>query len=306
MAAVLRELTSGEIFELGEFSLIGRNEGVTIRLADASISRQHATIRREADDFWIVDLGSANGSYVNNVALTSARVLRHGDRVQFGTLVLTFQQQDSATDESYSTNAKTTVSFSAPAPVRNAQATLFVADLKGFTALSGRLAPGEVADLLREWYADCTTILQHHGASIDKFIGDCVFAYWHRTEARERASALRAAQALRQAEFEPTSATRIMLRARDSITLDCRVGLHVGTVAFGAMGKGINTALGDAVNAAFRIESMTRVVDRPVLVSAAFIEGLPPEALADFEDCGEHAIKGMDTPLSLFAPRSVV
>lgn len=305
MPAVLKELTSGDTFELGEFALIGRNEGVTIRLADASISRQHATIRREAGDFWIVDLGSANGSYVNNVALTSARVLRHGDRVQLGTLVLTFQQEVTAPD-TFSTDAKTTVSFSAPAPVRNAQATLFVADLKGFTALSARLAPGEVADLLREWYDDCTRILQHHGASIDKFIGDCVFAYWHRTEARERASALRAAQALRQAEFEPTSPTRIMLRDRDSITLDCRIGLHVGTVAFGAMGKGINTALGDAVNAAFRIESMTRVVDRPVLVSAAFIEGLPPEALADFEDCGEHAIKGMDAPLTLYAPSSVV
>src|SRR5690606_17551064 len=88
MPAVLKDLASGDVFALSDFSLIGRNDGVTIRLPDPSISRQHATIRREDNDFWIVDLGSANGSYVNNVALTTARVLRHGDRVQLGTAVL--------------------------------------------------------------------------------------------------------------------------------------------------------------------------------------------------------------------------
>ena len=83
MPAVLREPASGEVFQLEDFTLIGRSEGVTVRLGDSSISRQHATIRREGVNYWLADLGSANGSYVNEVALTSARMLSNGDRIQF-------------------------------------------------------------------------------------------------------------------------------------------------------------------------------------------------------------------------------
>jgi adenylate cyclase len=304
MPAVLKELANGTSFELGDFSLIGRTDGATIRLPDSSISRQHATIRREDRDFWIVDLGSANGSYVNNIALTSARVLRHGDRVQFGTAVLVFQQFDAPESGAFALDAKTQISIAAPAPARNIAATLLVADLRGFTQMSARLSNGEVADLLREWYADCTTILKQNGASIDKFIGDCVFAYWHRTDAEARASALRAACALRTAERDPKSPARLLLRAHHDLSLDCRIGLHIGEVAIGSMGKGINTAVGDAVNIAFRIEALTRIVDRPALASMAFLEGWD-EGRAHFDPCGFHAVKGQDVLIEVFSPRVI-
>lgn len=302
MPAVLKDLASGEVFELGDFSLIGRNDGVTIRLPDSSISRQHATIRREDQDFWIVDLGSANGSYVNNVALTSARVLRHGDRIQLGTAVLVFQQQQAAESAAFLEDARTKISIAIPQPLKNAVATLLVADLRGFTQMSALLSNGEVADLLREWYADCTAILKQQGGSIDKFIGDCVFAYWHGKEPDIRIRALQAARALRVAEQMPSSPTRLLLRDRHHMALDCRIGLHIGPVAIGAMGKGINTAVGDAVNIAFRIETLTRVVDRPTLVSAAFLAGWE-EGSHLFDSCGSHFVKGQTEPIEVFAPR---
>jgi adenylate cyclase len=304
MPAVLKDLASGDVFELGDFSLIGRNDGVTIRLQDSSISRQHATIRREDRDFWIVDLGSANGSYVNNVALTAARVLRHGDRVQLGTAVLIFQQQDAVDAGAFSPDAKTTVSIVSPQPQKNVEATLFVADLRGFTRLSALLTNGEVADLLREWYADCNAILKRHGASIDKFIGDCVFAYWHGKDPDIRIRAVQAARALRDAEHEPISPTRLLLRERHNLSLDCGIGLHVGPVAIGAMGKGINTAVGDAVNIAFRIETLTRVVGRSTLVSTAFLEGWD-EGRRHFDSCGFHFVKGPAEAIEVFAPRAI-
>lgn len=304
MPAVLKDLASGDVFELGDFSLIGRNDGVTIRLPDSSISRQHATIRREDKDFWIVDLGSANGSYVNNVALTSARVLRHGDRVQLGTAVLIFQQQEAVDSGAFSPDAKTTISIVSPQPLKNAVATLLVADLRGFTQMSALLSNGEVADLLREWYADCTAILKQHGGSIDKFIGDCVFAYWHGNEPDIRIRALQAARALRVAEQAPTTPTRLLLRDRHNMALDCRIGLHIGPVAIGAMGKGINTAVGDAVNIAFRIETLTRVVGRSTLVSAAFLDGWD-EGRQHFDSCGPHFVKGQTEAIEVFAPRAI-
>ena len=114
--ALLKELESGDVFELGDFCVIGRNEDVAIRLSHPGISRQHASIRREGRNYWLVDLGSANGTFVNDVALTSARALRHGDRLQLGALVLTFQQSEVDTRPDFSANAKTQISRLAPAP----------------------------------------------------------------------------------------------------------------------------------------------------------------------------------------------
>jgi class 3 adenylate cyclase len=291
MSATLTALSNGEACALGDFNLIGRGEHATIRLADGEVSRQHATIRRDGGNYWVVDVGSANGSFVNDVALTTARVLHTGDHVQFGRSTFVFEQGTTAPDIKPNLTANTKTQWGNPAVPKSRPATLFVADLKGFTGISARLSPEQVAALLAEWYMDCNVILKRHGASIDKFIGDCVFAYWHGTAADVCVTAVQAAQALRAAEDAATSPTRVLVREQQGIVLDCRIGLHVGEVAIGVMGKGINTALGDAVNLAFRIEGLTRKLDKPLLVSAQFVEHWP-EGRQYFESCGYQEVKG--------------
>lgn len=301
MPAIVRELTSGERHHLCEVSLIGRGEGAAVHLTDASVSRHHAAIRHEHANFWIVDLGSANGTFVNGIAVTQPRALRHGDRLRLGDAVLLFEESES-TSSRLPLVEKTQISRLGPEPARGVPVTMLVADLKGFSTICALLMAEQVADLLREWYADCDTILKRHGATIDKFIGDCAFAYWDGTDLETREKALLAALALRAAEAMPTSPTRILLRSRHGIGLDCRVGLHLGKAAVGAMGKGINTALGDAVNVAFRIEALTRAVDQPILVSAAFVEGWLEEQHR-FTPCGRHAMKGHSDQIEVFAVR---
>lgn len=300
MGTHLKALNSGQTYELEEFNLIGRSEEATIRIDDTGVSRQHATIRREGGHFWLVDLGSANGTYVNDTALTTARVLRDGDRVQFGANLLLFCQDDGAPHDATEIGMTTQVLRRAPVKLVTRPVTLIVADLRGFTALSAQLTADEVADLLREWYADCNSIMRQSGAMIDKFIGDCVFAYWHGTEPDIRAKAVEAARALRSSEDSSSSPTRLMLKAQKNISLDCRVGLHIGDAAMGAMGKGINTAVGDAVNLAFRIESLTRQLDAGVLASAAFVVGWDkgPEL---FEPRGSHEVKGHPDKIEVFS-----
>lgn len=300
MPAALRDLASGEVFELDDVALIGRGEAAGVRLTDTSISRQHASIRRENGAYWVVDLGSANGTFVNDVALTTGRALRNGDRVQFGDRILSFEHNEAGSDADELHSAKTQISRLSPAPLRSAPVTLLVADLKGFTGISASLSPGEVADLLRDWYAHCNLVLKRHGASIDKFIGDCVFAYWHGTDGNSRASALAAAAALRLPAGAQAQSPGVSAVSGGS-ALDCRIGLHVGRVAVGNMGKGVNTALGDAVNVAFRIEALTRRTDRPILVSAAFLDDWS-DGRPDFESCGRHAVKGLPEPIEVFAP----
>lgn len=300
MPAILTDLASGEVHRLADFTLIGRGDGVTLRLSDAGISRQHASIRRENLDYWLVDLGSANGSFVNDAALTAARVLKHGDRVRLGSSTLVFHQSEAVSMPEHVENARTQISLPSSSSIVSEALTLFVADLKGFTRMSETLAAGQVAELLREWYADCQLILRRHGATIDNFIGDSVFAYWHGTDPATRRRALAAAVELRSVEINPTTPIRINLWTEKGISLDCRIGIHVGLVAMGAMGKGISTALGDAVNTVFRLEGLTRAVGEPVLVSAAFAQGLDDDTL---RNCGTHQVKGRAEPIEVYAPK---
>lgn len=301
MPAIVRNLHDGQSHELGDMALIGRSHEAGIHLDDRSVSRQHAAIRYEDQRYWVIDLGSANGTFVNGVALTAARVLNDGDRLQLGKSMLVFENAPDLAAGPAALSEKTQVSRVSPEPLRSVPVTILVADLKGFTAICEALSAGQVADLLREWYADCEGVLKRHGASIDKFIGDCVFAYWHGTEHEIRASALEAAQQLCAVSATPVSQARLELQGRIGVALDCRIGIHLGQVSVGTMGKGISTALGDAVNMAFRIEGLTRIIERPIAVSAAYLDGWPQGA-ARFVSCGQHTVKGYRDTIEVFAP----
>lgn len=297
MGAILRIVDNGVEYPLEDFNLIGRSQDATIRLQDGGISRQHATIRREGNHWWITDLGSANGSYVNDVALTAARALRTGDRVQLGTLVLIFDQDDDE-DGASSHGMQTQMLRTMALPVKTIRATLLVGDLRDFTRISSQLTAEEVAKMLREWYADCETILKPRGATIDKFIGDGVFAYWPRVDAKTHALAAEAARMLSNPEAS-NSLTRRWVRENLGIAVKCHIGLHVGEVALGAMGRGVNTAVGEAVNVTFRIESLTRKLETPVLISEDFANGWPGAA-EYFEPAGTHEVKGQPEPVAVW------
>jgi transcriptional regulator with GAF, ATPase, and Fis domain len=64
-------------FESGEERVIGREQGVAVQLSDPNVSRRHATVRREGDDFFLLDLGSHNGTRHNGKLTKSARLARH-------------------------------------------------------------------------------------------------------------------------------------------------------------------------------------------------------------------------------------
>ena len=299
MAAVLREADTGETHSLEEFNLLGRSQDATIRLDDSGISRQHATIRREGRLYWITDLGSANGSFVNDVAIASARALRDGDRIQLGTLMLIFDQDESGSTQDFGAGKTQMLRPAVNLPVKTVEATLLVGDLKDFTRISSQISAEEVAAMLREWYADCEAILKPRGAVIDKFIGDGVFAYWPASDVETRARATEAAKLLSHAEYAH-SPTRKWLEEHKGITVQCNIGLNVGPVALGAMGRGVNTAVGEAVNITFRIESLTRALNQTVLASAAFVEGIS-DAAALFIPAGTHPVKGQPDPVEVYS-----
>ena len=94
LAAISGKL-KGAIFAINEETLvIGRETAANLCLADASVSRRHSKIEKKDDGFFITDLESLNGTFVNDVPIKS-RLLEHGDRVRIGDSQFLFLTHDS-------------------------------------------------------------------------------------------------------------------------------------------------------------------------------------------------------------------
>jgi hypothetical protein len=88
--------TAAGNFDLGAISLgsvivIGRNSGVNIQIEDAAISRSHCQIRRDANGFYLSDLRSTNGTYLNDKQIRREVKLKDGDRISMGKSIITFR-----------------------------------------------------------------------------------------------------------------------------------------------------------------------------------------------------------------------
>lgn len=79
-------------FALAEGAEVGRVKGVAIVLPHESVSRRHAIVHIANDRVEIEDLGSSNGTFVNDRAIVR-QSLAHGDRVRFGRVVLDFDAE---------------------------------------------------------------------------------------------------------------------------------------------------------------------------------------------------------------------
>ncbi len=84
------------VFELRDDpTSVGRAPGNALSLDDPGLSRRHCEFRRRGADWILRDLGSFNGSFVNNIVVTE-HVLRDGDRIQLGGTVLSFTPDEGA------------------------------------------------------------------------------------------------------------------------------------------------------------------------------------------------------------------
>jgi phosphoserine phosphatase RsbU/P len=77
---------------LGNRTIIGRAENSHVRLADRSLSRNHAEILRREGASYLVDLGSTNGTFLNGVRLESERPLRDGDVIVLGEITMVYHE----------------------------------------------------------------------------------------------------------------------------------------------------------------------------------------------------------------------
>ncbi|MEM7387090.1 MAG: adenylate/guanylate cyclase domain-containing protein, partial [Verrucomicrobiota bacterium] len=191
----LIERESKDKIALQDTVLIGRKKDCHIRLKDSRVSRQHAMIRRQDDgDYWFYDLGSSNGSYINDQRVITTRKLANTDVIRICEHEYAFDAGDEPVDTGSDDNIDATIS-----EIRTIPVIMLVSDIKGFTKISELLPPDSLAQTIGSWYRECDDLLGQCGATVDKFSGDSVLAYWMDTSPPSRNQALQAGTLLQKA-----------------------------------------------------------------------------------------------------------
>jgi adenylate cyclase len=178
--------------------------------------------------------------------------------------------------------------------------TVLFSDIRGFTSMSERLPPEQVAELLSDYLTELTEVVFRHGGTVDKYVGDCIMALYNVPFEQPD----HAAQAVRTAiEFqERTRAISERWEARTGVQILNGVGINTGEAVVGTLGSRQRleyTAIGDTVNLAARLESITKDFHSPIIVSESTYTLLdnkfPARAL------GEVAVKGKERPVRIYA-----
>lgn len=178
------------------------------------------------------------------------------------------------------------------------RAAILICDLRDFTRISDNWPRDDVIDLLNDYFDAVSEPIARHGGEILKFMGDGLLAIFPLSKPSACADLLHAVSEARQAMVALNERNRDLGRA----PLNYGIGIHVGDVMYGNIGSRSRldfTVIGPAVNMASRLETLTKQLGKPVLLSRDFAELV--ERDFELERLGEHPVRGFAEPIELFA-----
>ncbi|MBE7380059.1 MAG: adenylate/guanylate cyclase domain-containing protein [Leptolyngbya sp. SIO1E4] len=246
---------------------VGRSDDNNLVLPDRWISRNHAMIQiMETGEFYLIDLGSRNGSFVNSRRVSVPVTLRDGDLLTFGQTELRFycpaHNNAIAPEQAKSNDLTATATLHLRRLI-----SVMVVDIRDFTVMTRQIEEKLLSESIGTWFRCAGEIIGEHGSWVDKYIGDAVMAVWiHGPQGVESQEMLQIVQAV-SALAKMTS----QLHKQFPLPFPLRIGAGVNTgyAMVGNTGTGDRpdyTAIGDTVNAAFRFESSTKQLGLDVAV----------------------------------------
>ncbi len=170
-------------------------------------------------------------------------------------------------------------------------------DIRGFTALSEQLSPGELIALVNQFYGHIVNRIKAHQGVIDKFLGDAILCLFEGTDSANRAMACGVEMLRLTRSFNKT------LNTLNDRHIQIGIGLHAGSVIFGTIGSSErmdSTVLGLSVNLTKRIEEATKSLNVSFLTSEEVVKKLPETHPYRLRPLGEVGFKGCSNPLRMF------
>jgi class 3 adenylate cyclase len=178
-----------------------------------------------------------------------------------------------------------------------AEVTVLFADVVGFTALCEELGAEEVVCLLNELFTILTEIIFRNGGTVDKFMGDCVMAFWGAPTPQED-HARRALQAAGEMlDWLEVGNARWAKQAGVEVKL--AIGVNTGAVVVGNLGSESRmeyTIIGETVNIAARLEAIAR----PGQILTTAVTAAAVDGLFDIVEIGERTLPGQQAAMMLY------
>ncbi len=173
-------------------------------------------------------------------------------------------------------------------------------DVRGFTTISEGLDARELTQMMNEFLTPFTRVIQENRGTIDKYMGDCVMAFWGAplTDKAHAKNAVLAAFGMLQSL--KTLDERFAAKGWPSIEVG--VGIATGEMNVGNMGSEFRiayTVMGDTVNLGSRLEGLTKQYGVDIIVNEGTVAEIPEFR---FRELDLVRVKGKSKPVAIFEP----
>jgi adenylate cyclase len=182
------------------------------------------------------------------------------------------------------------------------EVTILFCDLRNFTGMSEQMNPIDVLSLLNRYLDRMSTIIERHGGVIDKYIGDAIMALFGAPVSDPAAPGKAIAAAREMARALQGLNRELAAEGRPALAFG--IGINTARVVAGNMGSRTRlnyTVIGDGVNLASRLESLTKDpnYDTPIIISEATLRALPNPP--PVRELGEVQVKGKAAAVKIYA-----
>jgi adenylate cyclase len=180
---------------------------------------------------------------------------------------------------------------------------VMMCDIRGFSRISERYSPREIIEFLIAFLTPMSAILLAHKATLDKYIGDAILAFWNAPldDPDHPVHAARAALAM----IAEIGALNTSMAQQNAVPwpgeVEIGIGLNAGLCCVGNMGSRERlsyTLIGDTVNVASRLEGLTKLYGVPVVMGEALAVRLPDFAVIELDRV---RVVGRDAPMVIYA-----
>ncbi len=277
---------------------VGRGDDNQFIVKDRCISRNHAMIQHtDAGDHYLIDLGSSNGTFVNGRRVNIPVVIHDGDTITFGQTEFEFCAPKATESINIDTESTLDGTVTSILHLRKLM-TVMVVDMRNFTILTRQTNENLLSEVMSTWFRNAGAIIRNRGSWVDKYIGDALMALWfHNSETvtkQEIMNILLALDDLNQMTKELSQQYPLPFE------LKIGAGVNTGHAMIGNAGSDDRpdyTALGDTVNAAFRLEAITKELNAEIALGTSTYRYLAPLLGKHrvFKECSVE-LKGYDVP----------
>ena len=181
--------------------------------------------------------------------------------------------------------------------------TVMFVDIRSSTARTAVAGPAETVEILNDFFRVTVRVVEEeHGGMVNKYLGDGFMAVFGADDLASN-HAQNAFDAGRQILLA-VEELNLNLTSRGRLPLVIGIGIHSGPAIVGSIGSPQRlefTAIGDTVNVASRIESLTKVVGKPLLITRAVRDRL--QDARGVEELPPQSVRGVAEPISIYAPK---